>query len=82
MKTYSIIKEGAFNRHDNRQLGLIYCYLRDMASMLEERKKEDLTVSERYIRTLLHDILTEIEKTAEGRGVDLHSVAYGMKEDP
>ena len=81
MKSFSITKEDAFERYDNRELGLVYWYFMDVVAPLE-KNEGNLTVSERYARTLLHDILTEIEKTAEGRGVDLHSVAYGMKEDP
>ena len=52
------------------------------ARRLEKGKDENrLSVSERFVLIMLHDIITEIEKTAEERGVDLHSVSYGMKED-
>ena len=82
MKSFSIIREGAFDRYEKRELGLVNWLLRDMVAPLERRKKEKLTVSERHVRILLHDILTEIEKTAKEREVDLHSVSYGMMGEP
>ena len=83
MKSFSIIREGAFDLYENRELGLVYWYLMEKTLPLEKGKDENrLSVSERFVLIMLHDIITEIEKTAEEHGVDLRSVSYGMKEDP
>ena len=82
MKSFSIVREGAFDLHENRELGLVYWYLMEKKLPLEKGKDENrLSVSERHVLIMLHDILYEIEKTAKERGINLHSVSYGMQDN-